>query len=124
MVISVIDLRFKAYLETGDCRTSTRKIDMESVDMAHTRGPKKDGKMKSTIVDDIVNWTNNTSVPMNRSELPGQREIIRCPRCEKAMQKSGQKADSNGVVKQRFICPSCKRAGLAPYNYFQRVEGL
>jgi len=41
-----------------------------------------------------------------------------CPKCGRVMQKSGQKADSNGVIKQRFLCPLCKKNGRAPYNYF------
>jgi transposase-like protein len=41
-----------------------------------------------------------------------------CPKCGRIMQKSGQKADSNGVIKQRFLCPTCKKTGQTPYNYF------
>lgn len=41
-----------------------------------------------------------------------------CPRCNESMQKSGQKANSNGVVKQRFLCTECKRSGRSPYNFF------
>ena len=42
----------------------------------------------------------------------------RCPSCGDLMQKSGQKVDSNGVVKQRYLCTKCKQAGRTPYNYF------
>ena len=44
-----------------------------------------------------------------------------CPRCNENMQKSGQKANSNGVIKQRFLCTECKRCGRSPYNFFYEL---
>ena len=46
----------------------------------------------------------------------------RCPVCSDPMQMSGQKADSNGVIKQRYLCVSCKKAGRSPYNFFKIEE--
>jgi len=46
----------------------------------------------------------------------------RCPVCGEAMQMSGQKADSNSIVKQRYLCVRCKEAGRRPYNFFFVVE--
>jgi hypothetical protein len=43
----------------------------------------------------------------------------KCPVCGDLMQMSGQKADSNGIIKQRYLCMNCKRAGRSPYNFFE-----
>lgn len=99
---------------------------MESAGVIHNRDLKKKVKSQSTSdYNDFICPVNDAEVEKNaRARFLGTAELRHCPRCGKSMQKSGQKADSNGVIKQRFLCLSCKRTGLTPYNFFFPIERM
>ena len=65
-----------------------------------------------------IEFRPNRSIPT----FVGKDTRLVCPKCGRPMQKSGKKANSNGVIKQRYVCPSCKRKGEVPYNYFLRID--
>ena len=90
---------------------------MEPADFEYTRGLGKMNKVKNIAID-----FEFRDYEKSNDSILGNNGAKACPRCGKGMQKSGQKADSNGIIKQRFLCPSCKKSGWSPYNFFFHTD--